>query len=413
MPGDAVTTISNNSLLNLGNRTLARDVAIPGQPNDFERYPNNFDNGDPTTDVPQGNGSYSEAKVPTGPNTGLFSLPPYKHPVVSNNFVGYRNGWRNLNTIFIWITDGAINVSNPPPTFTDAISSLNTFENNLQCNSIFTNCLTRIAIGFGGGAIEDELEAFAGITNQDYTGIVATADDYHRVINQAVLTNETMTELAQDVLSSVTNISFTQTDSPEYNILSLNRGTSCPYTDTQFINEIIPLIQDLIDNGGKLSTLDLTNQILLTNVTLEALIDIGIDFLANIKTLILSGCSDMSDNAITSLITILNGDPNDADNGLINLDLSFTGITSAGISTLVTDQNGIKISQTLKYLNIDGIPFPNTGPNPIALNNVMSGLSQNTSLECLSMRLCQLDNNMLDDGNNLIKLIEANTSRVI
>ena len=399
MPGDKETNLVGD---------LPRNIAIPA-PAAFD-YPNNFNSGDPTSNIPIGN--YELAKVPNGePNAGQLSLPPYRYPITGTQHIGYRNGWRNLNTILIWVTDGAINTGNDGiVNFTNEIATLNTFEQNLQlqCNSIFGNCLTRIAIGFGNGAVVDELEAFAGITNQDYTGIVANGDEYHRVINQADLSVQAMTNLAEDVLSSVTNISFTQTTSPEYSILSLNRGTSCPYTDTQFINEIIPLIQDLIDNGGKLSTLDLTGQILLTNVTLEALIVIP-DFLANIKTLILSGCSDMTDNAITSLITILNGGDGNPQNGLVNLDLSFTGITSAGISTLVTDGNvpGVQSSQTLKYFNIDGIPFPNTNTNPANLNIVMSGLSQNTSLECLSMRLCQLDNNMIDDEDNLKKLIET------
>ena len=404
MPGDKETNLAGE---------LPRNIAIPGAAQ--INYPNNFDSGNPAN----GNdlvGNYQEAVVPIGElNAGQLSLPPYRYPITGTQNIGYRNGWRNLNTILIWVTDGAINVGNGGiVNFTNQIAILNAFENNLLCNSIFSKCLTRIAIGFGSGAVVDELEAFAGINNQDYTGIVPNGDEYHRVINQANLSVQTMTQLAEDVLSSVTNISFTQTDSPEYSILSLNRGTSCPYTDTQFINEIIPLIQDLIDNGGKLSTLDLTGQILLTNVTLEALIVIP-DFLANIKTLILSGCSDMTDNAITSLITILNGGDGNPQNGLVNLDLSFTGITSAGISTLVTDGNvpGVQSSLTLKYLNIDGIPFPNTNTgnvnNPINLNNVMSGLSQNTSIECLSMQSCQLDNNMLDI-NNLKKLIETPSS---
>ena len=416
IPGDVVTTITNNNLGNGQTRTPAKDVAIPGQsssPPDFENYPNNF------SDVQTG-GIYQEAVVQ---GTTLLSLPPYLYSNTLNGsiYAGYRNGWRNLNTIFIWVTDGQITTSVPGPNFATAISQLNTFENNLQCNSIFSNCLTRIGIGFGSGAAQDELEAFAGITTANIPGVVTTEDEYHRVINQANLSNAAMTQLAEDVLSSVTNFSFTQTTSPEYQVLSLNRGVSCPYTDEQFINEIIPLIKDVIlpapnGNGEKLSTLDLTGQILLSNVTLQALIAIP-GFKENIKTLILSGCSNMSnaiDNGvIDSLITILNGDPNDADNGLINLDLSFTGINSAGISTLVTNSNGngIQTSQTLKYLNIDGIAFPNSGNNPANLNSVMSGLSQNTSLECLSMQLCQLDNNMLDDVNNLKKLIETTTSQ--
>ena len=410
IPGDAVTTISNNDLGNGQFRTPAKDVAIPGQTLStplYKPYPNNF------SDIPNISGNYQEARVQSGSTPDLLSLPPYLYSNTLNGISGYRNGWRNLNTIFIWLTDGEITTSTPGPNFATAISQLNTFENNLQCNSIFSNCLTRIGIGFGSGAAQDELEAFAGITTANILGVVTTEDKYHKVINQTSLTNEAMTNLAQDVLSSVTNISFTQTTSPDYKVLSLNRGTSCPYTDQQFINEIIPLIEGVIlsppnGNGRILSTLDLTGQILLTNVTLGALIAIP-GFLANIKTLILSGCSNMSnaiDNGvINSLITILNGGPN----GLINLDLSFTGINREGISTLVL--YGIKNSQTLKYFNIDGIPFPNNDNNsPTALNNIMSGLSQNTSLQCLSMRLCQLDNNMISDANNLKKLIDTTTS---
>ena len=399
LPGDIVTTINQLPPSNF--------TATPGV-----TFPNNFDE--------------TNSNV-----TQQHRLPPFPYPLITGNFTpfngsGYRNGWRACNTILILLTDGAVN---SVPLFNTAVNGVDTFETaTFPASRIDPDCtLTRIGIGLGQAGSGTQIDNFA------WGSVVSANDPFHRSIQNVPITSTGISDLVNEVLESITIVNFTLTSEQKYIELYLNQNEEriCSYTDQQFLDEVIEGDNGIVENfnlsNWELTTLDLTGQIHLTSLTLINLLNANVDFKKNIRTLILDGCIGMNDSAIFTqdaagttagpLMEIMNH------SDLVNLVLSNTGITSAGIELLVngfTDVNvnfinGVKQSKTLKYLNVDGINLSGPGAPPAVppLENIMIGLANvgpDSKLECLSMRRCSIENIMLTNPNYLQSLIISATS---
>ena len=286
-------------------------------------------------------------------------LPPYPYPtgpLTPFNGSGYRNGWRACNTILILLTDGVVN---SVPLFNTAVTGLDNFETiSFPANVIDQDCtLTRIGIGLGAAGSGPQIDNFA------WGSIVPGGDAFHRSIQDVPITPSGISDLVNEVLESVTIVNFTLTSDQQYIELYLNQNDEeiCCYTDTQFKEEVIEgpngikekyAAANTAGNVWKLSSLDLTGQYKLTHVTLKNLIGAGINFKQNIRTLILDGCYGINDSAVYTQVTtsgftagpLMKIMDESTPNGFVNLVLSDTGITSAGIDKLV---NGGFISGTL------------------------------------------------------------------
>ena len=397
LPGDVVTTINQLPPSNF--------IAPAGV-----TFPNNFDE--------------TNSNV-----TQQGRLPPFPYPLITGpltpfNGSGYRNGWRACNTILILLTDGAVN---SVPLFNTAVAGVDTFETvDFPATRVDPDCtLTRIGIGLGIGGSGTQIDNFA------WGSVVSANDPFHRSIQNVPITSTGISDLVNEVLESITIVNFTLTSEQKYIELYLNQNEEriCSYTDQQFLGEVIEGDNGIVENfylgDWELTTLDLTGQIHLTSLTLINLLNANVDFKENIRTLILDGCIEMNDSAIFTqdatgtiagpLMEIMN------DSDLVNLVLSNTGITSAGIDLLVngfTDVNsnfinGVKQSETLKYLNVDGIDLSGATD----LESIITGLANvnaDSKLECLSMQRCSIGNIMLTNTNNLRTLIKnPSTSKLV
>lgn len=341
------------------------------------------------------------------PNNTIFPLASYpnnfdstgnplpnKLPPWSNNS-GYRNGWRAGNTIILLLTDGAIG------NFGDYVASITALDNwetgpgptDFSATTGGGSTLTRIAIGLNGSNTS-QITLFS--RGNPGGSLNLSQDDNHHLTFPDVQTTQ-LTDILNQILDSVINISFTNTNKVEYMELSLNPlDGSCLYTDAQFLEEVIPEITALQDPVGgnsniKLSSIDLTGQLLLTHVTLQNLINLIPNFKDNIRSINLTGCVNMVGELIKDgttdgpLLEILKN-PN---GGLVNLELTgCTGLSSNDIKTLVED--GVNTTNnsncTLKYLAISGIDISSD------LLAIFTQLGKNDTLEMLCAGKCEIDN---------------------
>ena len=379
---DIVSFINSNNQV-LPPQNIAPDLTT--YPNAV--YPNNFDNN----------------------GTALANrLPPW------DDNIGYRNGWRAGNTIMIILTDGAIgNLTS----YTASINALDNWETGAGANSFSGSTsagstLTRIAIGLNGSN-QSQIEMFS--RGNPGGSLNLSQDDNHHLTFPNVPPQTGLTTILNQILDSVINISFTNTNYVKYMELSLNRLLgSCLYNDVNFLEEVIPAILELQHplNGNpdiKLSSIDLTGQSLLTYATLRHLID-SIPFKDNIRSINLTGCVLMAGELIKDgttdgpLLEILKN-PN---GGLVNLELTgCTGLSSNDIKTLLED--GVNKTNnsncTLKYLAITGIDISSD------LLAIFTQLGQNDTLEMLCAGKCEIDNTLFTQAlPNLIYSNAPNSS---
>ena len=383
LANDIISSINSNNPQNFAPDNTTYPLAV---------YPNNFDSSGQLVNT---------------------RLPPWSD---SNN--GYRNGWRAGNTIMIILTDGAIGNFN---SYIASINALDAWETGTGVNSFSGSTstgstLTRIAIGLNGSN-QSQIERFS--RGNPGGSLNLSQDDNNHLTFPNVPPQLGLPTILNQILDSVINISFTNTNNVEYMELSLNRLLgSCLYNDVNFLEEVIPAILELqVGNPAiKLSSIDLTGQTLLSYATLQNLIDLIPNFKDNIRSINLTGCVGMAgelikdgttDGPLLEILKNLNPNPN-PNSGLVNLELiGCTGLSSNDIKTLLED--GVNKTNnsncTLKYLAITGI---NISSDLLA---IFTQLGKNDTLEMLCAAKCEIDNTLFAQAlPNLIYSNAPNSS---